>query len=146
MRPHRVLCVSYDVALLTTRRLLLEHDGYRVTASASFKEASEQCAKRHFDLFILGHSIPATDKARLMKTFRAHCGAPILSLQTLDEEKAPDADYYVFSPSPEEWLQLVATILGKSTRLGASATGPPDAPKLPPASASTKTRKPPQSA
>ena len=146
MRPHRVLCVSYDVALLTTRRLLLERDGYTVTASASFKAASEQCENRQFDLFILGQSIPADEKAELMKIFRAHCPAPILSLQTPDEEKVPDADYYSLSPSPEEWLQQVATILGASEGIGASPSGPAPATKLPPAAVSTKARKPPQSA
>ena len=143
MRPKRVLCVSYDAALLITRRLLLERAGDVVTSASSFKEASAHCRKGKFDLLILGHSIPLNDKARLMKLFRVHRHAPILSLQKQGEEPVPNADYYAFSSGPEEWLQLVAAILEKRTSPGGPASA---STKLGPTSEPAKARKPSQSA
>jgi DNA-binding response OmpR family regulator len=69
----RILSVSYDQALLATRKMLLEHRGYDVTSALGFSDAVEQCQNCDFDLFIIGHSIPEKDKLNLIKTFRSHC-------------------------------------------------------------------------
>lgn len=66
----RILSVSYDVSLLATRRMLLEQKGYKVASALGFTKAIEHCRQPHFDLFILGHSIPGDDKLSLVKTFR----------------------------------------------------------------------------
>ena len=147
MPPSRVLCVSYDVALLTTRRLLLERAGHEVKPASSFREASAQCKKGNLNLLILGHSIPLGDKTALVRIFRAYCPAPILSLQIPGEEKTPDADYYAFSPAPEDWLQLVAAILEEHTSHSAATerrASPPAKPAPRPESGMAK--KPSQSA
>jgi len=145
--PNRVLCVSYDVALLTTRRLLLEGAGHEVTPASSFTEASEHCKEGEFDLFILGHSIPVGDIADLIRISRAHGSAPILSLQVPGDGNTPGADYCAFSSGPEEWLQLVSVILEKRCSHGAVANRSTSAPpKHRPRSESGDARKPPRSA
>jgi CheY-like chemotaxis protein len=53
-----ILSVSYNQAVLATRKMLLEHRGYNVTSALGFTDAVEQCQDSRFDLFILGHSIP----------------------------------------------------------------------------------------
>ena len=113
-RATHVLSVSYDLPLLTTRRLLLEHASYKVTSAESFKEAVAKCKKGTYNLFILGHSIPTGDKKELIKNFRASCPAPVLSLKRRGEEDVSDADYRALPDRPDELMQLVASILRAS--------------------------------
>jgi|SRR5579871_4432543 len=108
-----ILSVSYDQALLHTRRLILEAAGYSVVSAFGFTESLDQCKHGGFDLFILGHSIPNSDKEALIKEFRASCPAPIVSLQRVTEMDVPDADYYI-EPKPEDVLALVRQIFGSS--------------------------------
>ena len=106
----RILSVSYDQALLATRKMLLEHRGYDVTSALGFTDAVEQCQNCDFDLFILGHSIPEKDKLNLVKTFRSHCGAPIVSLERIGEKKVP-CDFHASPDDPEKFVNVVDDIL-----------------------------------
>jgi DNA-binding response OmpR family regulator len=106
----RILSVSYDVSLLATRRMMLEQRGYKVISALGFTSALEACKDDGFDLFILGHSIPAKDKAALIQAFRKNCSAPILSLERTGEEKAP-CDFHVSPDNPEGLLEKVESIL-----------------------------------
>jgi DNA-binding response OmpR family regulator len=106
----RILSVSYDVALLATRRMMLEQKGYRVTSALGFTSALEACNRSHYDLFILGHSIPAKDKTALIDNFRENCNAPILSLERTGEERV-HCDFHASPDNPEELLEKVDGIL-----------------------------------
>jgi DNA-binding response OmpR family regulator len=106
----RILSVSYDVALLATRKMLLEQRGYSVTSALGFSAATERCQNDSFDLFILGHSIPEKDKLHLIKTFRASCPAPILSLERIGEPQVK-CDFHASPDDPETFLQVVDKIL-----------------------------------
>jgi DNA-binding NtrC family response regulator len=106
----QILSVSYDHVLLATREMLLEHQGYEITSALGFTEAIEQCQKSHFDLFILGHSIPNKDKLHLIKTFRENCPAPIVSLQRIGEIQPP-CDFHASPDDPEKFLKVVNSIL-----------------------------------
>lgn len=106
----RILSVSYDASLLATRRMLLEQRNYHVTSALGFTEAIAHCRDATFDLFILGHSIPGSDKAELIKTFRGNCEAPIMSL-TRHGEDSVSSDYHVNPDNPEELLRIVDSIL-----------------------------------
>jgi DNA-binding response OmpR family regulator len=79
-RAKRILLISYDEQLLIARRMLLEREGYNVSSALGLKEALANCNDGAFDLLLLGHSIPITDKGGLIRTFRAHSSAPVLSL------------------------------------------------------------------
>jgi CheY-like chemotaxis protein len=55
----RILSISYEPAVLSTRRLLLEQLGYEVVSAEGFTEACEACEVNnvHFDLVILEHNV-----------------------------------------------------------------------------------------
>ena len=104
-----ILSVSYDEQLLTTRRMLLEREGYKITSALSRAEAIARCKEGAFDLLILGHSLPTADKQELIAVFRRSSAAPILSLRRQGEPTVA-ADYNTFSDTPEELLKTVANI------------------------------------
>jgi DNA-binding response OmpR family regulator len=106
----RILSISYDETLLSTRRLLLEQKGYNVTSALGFTESVEHCRDGSFDLFILGHSIPHKDKLHLIETFRRNCSAPILSLARFGETKVP-GDFHASPDEPVRFLEVVGEIL-----------------------------------
>jgi DNA-binding response OmpR family regulator len=106
----RILSVSYDPNLLATRRMLLEQKGYTVTSALGFTQAIAHCKTADFDLFLLGHSIPGSDKQELIKAFRKNCQAPILSLGRFGEDTV-SSDFHVYPDDPEELLRTVSTIL-----------------------------------
>jgi|SRR5689334_21861591 DNA-binding NtrC family response regulator len=109
----RILSVSYDVSLLATRGMLLEQRGYSVTSALGFSQAIARCRASGFDLFILGHSIPDTDKLELIETFRENCPAPILSLERHGEERVP-SDFHASPDDPERLMKTVDRILAVS--------------------------------
>ena len=106
----QILSVSYDASLLATRRMLLEQRGYHVISGLGFTQAVAHCKEPSFDLFILGHSIPISDKEELIRTFREHCPAPILSLERHGEERIV-CDFHASPDDPENFLATVASIL-----------------------------------
>jgi DNA-binding response OmpR family regulator len=105
-----ILSVSYDASLLATRRMLLEQRGYHVVSALGFTQAVAHCKTPDFDLFILGHSIPVSDKQELIRTFRQNCPAPILSLERHGEERV-QADFHASPDEPEEFLATVDRVL-----------------------------------
>jgi DNA-binding response OmpR family regulator len=114
--PKRILSVSYDDILLTTREMLLADRGYEVTSVLGFTAAEEQCHNDGFDLFILGHSIPDRDKLHLIQTFKENCSAPILSLERIGENQVP-CDFHASPDDPAKFVQVVYDILtGKEQR------------------------------
>jgi DNA-binding NtrC family response regulator len=106
----RILSVSYDVSLLATRQMLLQQKGYSVTSSLGFSKSIEHCRNGGFDLFVLGHSIPASDKIALIEAFRGNSSAAILSLERVGEEKVP-SNFHVSPDNPEKFLRVVEEIL-----------------------------------
>lgn len=69
----RILSLSYDESLLRTRQMMLEDEGYEVISCARMDDALKQCGQNTFDIFILGHSIPTSDKQRLVDAFHRYC-------------------------------------------------------------------------
>lgn len=114
----RILSVSYDNPLLRTRHMLLETQGHEVVSSLGFTESLKHCHQGNFDLFLLGHSIPHSDKLQLVKTFRKNCPAPIISLRrNAGEEPVDGADYHI-EPDPGPLLELVHKILDRPQSSG----------------------------
>lgn len=112
--PKRILLISYDERLLIARRIELEQAGYRVCSALGFKEGIANCKDPgSYDLLILGHSIPASQKKDMVATFRDHHTSPILSLWANDEEVAARVDYLAFSDEPEKLLKNVESILAR---------------------------------
>jgi len=108
----RILSISYDASLLWTRQLMLQQMGYQVVSAEGFVAALEACEAPmvNFDLAILGHSIPAKDKERIISHFRQHCKAPILALLRPHEGAMQNADRSI-DPEPEKLIAAVREIL-----------------------------------
>jgi DNA-binding response OmpR family regulator len=113
-RPVRsqILSVSYDQLLLKTRHLLLESRGYDVISAEGLEEAIAKCRSASYDLLIIGHSVPATDKQALMEESKRHCKSPILALLRPGEReikgasRSLDATYH-----PDSLLLMVEDLL-----------------------------------
>lgn len=111
----RILSISYDEALLTTRQLILERAGFEVSSALGFAEALERCdSGQEFDLVLLGHSMPRKDKTALIGALRPTCNAPVLSIRRHGEEPLPEANYSIDSyDGPAALIKAVKSALGK---------------------------------
>ena len=115
-KPASILSISYDEPLLHTREWILKAEGFEVTSACGFVEAKEKCRNAGFDLAIMGHSIPRTDKIALIRAFKQHCRrVPVLSLLRHGDAPLPEADYWVeAAEGPTALLQAVkAALAGK---------------------------------
>jgi len=100
------------VSLLRTRELLLQEHGHDVVSASNYTIALDQCrSSKPFDLFILGHSIPHTDKVALISAFRADSAAPVIALKRDDERHVTNADFEI-EPAPPEVLRVIEEIVG----------------------------------
>jgi DNA-binding response OmpR family regulator len=107
----RILSVSYNQLLLRTRQMLLESKGHEVVSSLGFTQSFSHCKRKKFDLFILGHSIPHSDKRALITAFRKQNRAPIISLRRSPGDELVDGADYHTETDPELLLQLVDEVL-----------------------------------
>jgi DNA-binding response OmpR family regulator len=109
----RILTVAQDEAVLRLWALLLETKGYEVV-SAMGLTALDVCKEGDFDLFILGGSLPESDKKKMIAGFRQCCTAPIISVLSISGAQYPDgADYHV-NPDVDQVLKLVSDVVRKS--------------------------------
>jgi DNA-binding NtrC family response regulator len=115
-RKKRILCISYDEHLLTTRKMILENEGFDVATACGFGEASQACDSCPvFDLVLLGQTIPIADKNNLVQIFRRNSSSPILSIRRQDEPLMPDTEYVVESlAGPNALIDAVRKALGES--------------------------------
>jgi DNA-binding response OmpR family regulator len=108
-----ILSVSYDAMLLNTRQLLLESCGYSVTSAEGFIEALNCCKRANYDLLIIGHSIPHTDKRAIVQESRKYRTSPILALLRQNEPVLEDATESVDASRPELVLTCVNRLLAE---------------------------------
>jgi DNA-binding NtrC family response regulator len=109
----RILSISYDGSLLWTRQLLLQQMGYSVVSAEGFVAALDACEapNNKFDLAILGHSIPAKDKERIISHFKQLCDAPILALLRPHEGTMQTATRSIEADPPEGLIAAVREML-----------------------------------
>jgi DNA-binding NtrC family response regulator len=111
----RILSVSYDEALLTTRHHILEKAGFEVVSALGYIKAMEEYKKQKFDLVLLGHTLPANDKTALIARARDLPGCPVLTIRRHGDPPHPDADYSVdASDGPQKLLDVIQAALGRS--------------------------------
>jgi hypothetical protein len=67
----RILAYSHDAVLLNTRCMVLKQAGFNIDSASSVDEFQDCIARAEspYRLFLLGHSIPAPDEARIMALF-----------------------------------------------------------------------------
>lgn len=112
----RILSISYDRALLWTRQLLLEQLGCEVVSAEGFAQAWDAAEKRdnHFDLIILGHSIPPNDKEAIVRHMRDSCSCPILALLRPYESPVAEAALSIDAGDTNAFLTAVHKILNQN--------------------------------
>ena len=114
-----ILSISYDESLLNTREWMLRAEGFKVTSVYSFVEAMRHCHRGGFDLAIMGHSIPHNDKTSLIREFRKHSLAPVLSLVRHGDTPLLEADMsLIASDGPEALILKVKAVLGSEPSTG----------------------------
>ena len=109
-----ILSISYDESLLVTRHLILEQAGFDVSSALGFAEAMELCSKnQHYDLVLMGHSMPRKDKSALIAALRPKCQAPVLSIRRHGDAPLPEADYSVDTlEGPDRLIDAVNSAIG----------------------------------
>lgn len=111
-RPRRILLVTLNFTLATTREMLLASEGYTVTVALTSGDAVKQCESECFDLIVIGHSIPLEQRRLLLEEFRRRCSTPVLGLYRPGEAPLSDADYlFDATESPVLLLESVRDIL-----------------------------------
>lgn len=114
---HRILCISTTEAILQTRKLLLQRNGYEVISARNFKEVEDACRQRNFDLALVGHDMePKIKKAVGLKIRQYLPQAPILEMCHYSPEI--EGSTFTVTESPAELLQIMAEILGQATGEG----------------------------
>src|SRR3954447_914610 len=107
-----ILSVSYDETLLRTRELMLRGDAHRVVSAVGYHDGREACLRAHFDLCIIGHSIPKNDKLAIIKCFRENNPqALVIALTRAGEVRLPEVDTYINPGDPEELLRAIERVL-----------------------------------
>ena len=118
-----ILSVSYDEPLLRTREMLLKRQGHAVSSVLGFTQAVELCKAGQFDLFILGHSIPISDKRELIQVFRSRSTASILALARQGESTPDGADAHAYPEDIEDLLTTVDRLLREPPRCDSRGGG-----------------------
>lgn len=111
----RVLSISYDLALLRIRELVLKQLGHDVISAEGFAHAYRAFDEENgnFDLIILGHSIPHEDKQAIITKCRRKCSSPVLALLRSNELSVDDANRSVQSDDPQAFIAAVNALLAE---------------------------------
>jgi DNA-binding NtrC family response regulator len=110
--PRRILSVSFDPSLARTRDMLFSASGFQVATYTDADSAVQACRRQSFDLIVIGHSIPLTERRDLLSQIHGICDAPVLSLFRHGEPSLPGADYaFDASQSPAQLVEIVTRIL-----------------------------------
>ena len=116
-QPVSILSVSQYESLLQTREWIFNKAGFEVVSEANINAAIAQCCARNFDIVVIGHAIPSKDRTLLIAHVRKHPGTRVISLFSLGEPPAPEADYSLNSlEGPEKLLAVVRAAVKKRLR------------------------------
>jgi DNA-binding response OmpR family regulator len=114
MHQFVALAVGRDPALLETRNLVLQSDGYKVISAHSVQNALEQLSAVEPDVVILCHSVPSKQRERLADAAR-HLN-PKTRVVIVGAEFSEDATLVdaAIDTEPERMLRQLAAIVGKA--------------------------------
>src|SRR5215467_8827276 len=105
-----VLVVSWVESLAQTRKMLLSSAGYAVISALGRTDAMARCRIK-FDLLVLGHSVPRSEKRRVIACYREYSTGPVLSLLRANQMKLPEADFGVEVTDPGAVVRVIRNIL-----------------------------------
>ena len=91
--------------------MILRTRGYRVTSVLGFDAAFTHCQRQGlFDAFVVGHSIPHSEKETLIENFRNNSSGPVVALKKASESQVQGADVEI-EPDPEELITTLAALV-----------------------------------
>ena len=117
---YRILSLSDDQSLLSTRQYILESAAYAVTSTLGYKQAEAACGQGNYDLAIIGHSFSFQEQEALITLVRAHGDTLILVLRTAAPGQSPSGADGMFelAEGAQAFLVRVGELLkrGKEAR------------------------------
>jgi hypothetical protein len=115
-----VLAVGVDSALLASERSLRRSAGCHFAYAGSIREAIVQLRDGHFDLILLGYSIPTESRERLTFLIRAS-GSRIPVVSVTDSSGSYDSfTDATIRNEPEDLLWVMGELLAKRGRARAA--------------------------
>jgi|SRR5450432_406607 CheY-like chemotaxis protein len=115
-RVFSILTISRDEVLQNTRTLILKQAGYHVSPARSDEEAIAFVENTNsFDLVLLCHSVPETNRRFLVSTIKAlHPKLPFLLVNNgFSGEADVDASLHSLAP-PTAMLDMIGVLIGKA--------------------------------
>ncbi len=110
----RILSVSCDSSLVTSRELVLRSFGLDVTSTLCVPDALELCKSNEFSLLIVGHTVPDKAKTELISLFRERCQGTVLVLHTPFQAPWEGANYtFDVHGGPSQLAALVCDLTNK---------------------------------
>jgi hypothetical protein len=91
--------------------MLLREAGCQVTSIVGAEQIEKLHRLPQADLLVLAHSVPRTEKQRVLEIFQASCKAPILSLLAPHQQKLLQVDFAVEATNPADFMRVVREIL-----------------------------------
>jgi CheY-like chemotaxis protein len=107
MAAARILYVEDDEDIRDTMTMLLEHEGYQVTAVATAERALEALARSRYDLLLTDYQLPAEHAPWLIRTatLRGHLGdTPVIVLSGAHDPSGIDGHRLIRKPVSQESL------------------------------------------
>jgi CheY-like chemotaxis protein len=120
MVPGIVLAVGFEPSLMTARMLVLQSAGYVVVRESSLKETVDHLQSGDFDLMLLCHSVPATDREHLTSLIRTSgLRIPIVSIAGSLGECDAFANA-TLEDGPNKFLAGIREVLNKAAKTPAA--------------------------
>ena len=115
-----VLCTGIDVALLQTRRLILERAGHTVVTVTNERDLALACEKHTFEVAVIGQTVSSRMKRTIACLIRSQCpSARLLELYQRHHGRIlEDADCWMDVPAdvPRDLAERVNELVAKKPR------------------------------
>ena len=107
-----VLSVSNNAFVLGLRNQIIEQAGYGVDTAVGTLKAQQLIAQSHYDLLVIGHSIPTADRRLLVSSFKNVSHAPAVEVNASSTIPTGLADREVDALDPEHLLGVINDLIG----------------------------------
>jgi hypothetical protein len=105
-----ILSVASSEVLKTTRKLLLEQQGFSVYSALNLVDVDILGKSAKVDLALVGHGFPGPEKRKIANLVNHYYpGLPILEM-CFNSPEIPGADF-VFSDSPNDLITAIKMVL-----------------------------------
>jgi hypothetical protein len=115
MSPARILIYGRDSLLLNSRRMVLQHAGYNVTASSDLHSIRELLTSQIFEIFVVCHTLSAAERESALAISHALHPRPLnLILNTASSHYfgGPEDEITAFC-DPESFVATVSELYSR---------------------------------